>query len=171
MNFNSPFNQNHFIIKYPISPVKTLMGVATAMDGSVNIEQRELQELRERADRFQSIFANSTLGIFQSSREGRFLMVNAAFAGILGYDDPDDLKKSIRDIENQFYRHAARRAEILSIAVQFRNTCWKASFLATEKGPLPGPPWIRAAIWTWPTEALCFWTRLENCAWTCRSSC
>jgi len=91
------------------------MGVTTTMAGSVNIESEcELRELRERADRFQSIFANSTLGIFQSSLEGRFLMVNPAFAGILGYDDPDDLKKCIKDIENQFYRHPARRTEILA---------------------------------------------------------
>jgi len=50
----------------------------------------EMEDIRQRANRFQSIFANSTLGIFQSSLEGRFLMVNPAFARILGYDDPED---------------------------------------------------------------------------------
>ena len=84
------------------------------MAGSLEIEQRELRGLQERAERFQSIFDNSTLGIFQSSLEGRFLMVNSAFAEILGYDDPDDLKKSIQHIENQFYHHSERRAEILA---------------------------------------------------------
>jgi PAS domain S-box-containing protein len=84
------------------------------MDGSVKVQQRELRELQERAGRFQSIFDNSTLGIFQSSLEGRFLMVNTAFAVILGYDDPDDLKKSIQDIEIQFYNHPERRSEILA---------------------------------------------------------
>jgi len=84
------------------------------MAGSVKIEEMELEELRERADRFQSIFANSTLGIFQSTLEGRFIMVNHAFAELLGYNDPDDLKKSVQDIEHQFYHHAERRSEILS---------------------------------------------------------
>jgi len=88
--------------------------VTTAMAGSVKIDERELAELRDRADRFQSIFANSTLGIFQSSIEGRFLMVNPAFARMLGYSDPEDLKKSIQDIEHQFYHHAGRRSEILA---------------------------------------------------------
>jgi PAS domain S-box-containing protein len=74
----------------------------------------EQEKLRERAERFQSIFDNSTLGIFQSSLEGRFLMVNPAFARILGYNDPEDLQKSIQDIEHQFYHHAGRRSEILS---------------------------------------------------------
>ena len=78
------------------------------------IRQGEPGELRERAERFQSIFENSTLGIFQSSLDGRFLMVNPAFARILGYSDPEDLKESIQDIENQFYHHPERRSEILA---------------------------------------------------------
>jgi PAS domain S-box-containing protein len=82
--------------------------------GSVKIDEKELKELRDRAERFQSIFANSTLGIFQSSLEGRFLMVNPAFAEMLGYSDPEDLRKSIQDIERQFYHHAERRSEILA---------------------------------------------------------
>jgi PAS domain S-box-containing protein len=73
-----------------------------------------LEAVRERADKFQSIFENSTMGIFQSSLDGRFLMVNPAFADILGYDSPEDLIDSIGDIESQFYHHAERRAEILS---------------------------------------------------------
>ena len=89
-------------------------GTRTAMTGNVKIEQMELRELQERADRYQSIFANSTLGIFQSSLDGRFLMANPAFARILGYDDPEDLKKSIQDIERQFYHEPGRRSEILA---------------------------------------------------------
>ena len=46
---------------------------------SGKFRQDERGELHERAERFQSIFENSTLGIFQSSLEGRFLIVNPAF--------------------------------------------------------------------------------------------
>jgi PAS domain S-box-containing protein len=84
------------------------------------IQQRELRKLQERADKFQSIFENSTLGIFQSSVRGRFLMVNPAFARILGYDSPEDLRNSIRDIEHQFYHDPKRRSEILA-AVQAKE--------------------------------------------------
>ncbi len=84
------------------------------MTWGLKIEQKELVELRERAERFQSIFENSTLGIFQSSLEGRFVMVNPAFARILGYDDPQDLEKSIQNIEQQFYHTPGRRSEILA---------------------------------------------------------
>lgn len=84
------------------------------MPGDREIAHSELEEIRQRANRFQSIFANSTLGIFQSLLEGRFLMVNPAFARILGYDDPEDLERSIEDIEHQFYHDPGRRSEILA---------------------------------------------------------
>ena len=73
-----------------------------------------VDELRARADEFQSIFDNSALGIFQSSIEGRFLRVNPAFAEILGYDSPEDLISSIQDIHNQFYLAPERRKEIMA---------------------------------------------------------
>ncbi len=70
--------------------------------------------LRASADEFQSIFENSALGIFQSSIAGRFLRVNPAFADILGYDSPEDLISSIKDIQSQFYATPERRREILA---------------------------------------------------------
>jgi PAS domain S-box-containing protein len=85
-----------------------------AMESEGQKPDQTLEAVRERADTFQSIFENSTMGIFQSSLDGRFLMVNPAFARILGYDSPGDLIDSIGDIESQFYHHAERRAEILS---------------------------------------------------------
>jgi PAS domain S-box-containing protein len=90
------------------------------MESAGQRPDRTLEALRERADKFQSIFENSTTGIFQSTLDGRFLMVNPAFAAILGYDSPADLIDSIGDIESQFYHHAERRAEILS-AIQVKK--------------------------------------------------
>lgn len=81
---------------------------------SLKIQEQEFRGIQERAERFQSIFENSTLGIFQSSLEGRFLVANQALAALLGYDDPEDLKTSIRDIEHQMYHHPKCRFEILA---------------------------------------------------------
>ncbi len=84
------------------------------MQGEGQKPDQAFDAVRERADKFQSIFENSTMGIFQSTLDGRFLMVNPAFAYILGYDSPQDLIDSIGDIESQFYRDPERRAEILA---------------------------------------------------------
>jgi len=73
-----------------------------------------MEALRSRADAYQSIFENSSLGIFQSSVQGRFLRVNPAFARMLGYDGPADLIASIKDIQKQFYSSPGRREEIMA---------------------------------------------------------
>lgn len=84
------------------------------MESRMHTSGMSIEEIRRRADKFQSIFENSTMGIFQSTLEGRFLTVNPAFAAILGYDSPEDLINSIKDIEHQFYFNSERRAEILA---------------------------------------------------------
>lgn len=59
--------------------------------------------IREAEARYRSIFENAVEGIFQSTPEGNFIQVNPAFARILGYDSPEDLKKSVTDIRKQTY--------------------------------------------------------------------
>jgi PAS domain S-box-containing protein len=76
--------------------------------------EQTLETLKERADKYQSIFENSALGIFQSTPEGRFLSVNPAFAKIFGYDSPEEMIASIKDISDQFYLQPERRREILA---------------------------------------------------------
>jgi len=43
------------------------------------------------------------MGIYQSTPEGRFLNVNAAFAEILGYRTPQELIDNTKDIKNEMY--------------------------------------------------------------------
>lgn len=48
-------------------------------------------------------FESSTEGVIRTSREGRFLKANPAFAKMLGYDDVKDLIDSIKSISVQIY--------------------------------------------------------------------
>ncbi|MBL7160988.1 MAG: PAS domain S-box protein [Anaerolineales bacterium] len=61
------------------------------------------QAVRQAEEKYRNIFENSLEGIFQSTPEGRFITVNPALAGILGYASPDDLITSINDITHQIY--------------------------------------------------------------------
>lgn len=58
------------------------------------------------------IFEQSSVGIFQSSLEGRNLVANPALARILGYDSPEDLQQGIRSVERDFYADPQRRREV-----------------------------------------------------------
>jgi len=63
---------------------------------------------------YQSIFENASEGIFQSSLDGRFLKVNPAMARIYGYDSPEDMLISIKNIGKQIYVNAKERESILN---------------------------------------------------------
>jgi len=69
------------------------------------IEARRKVEaaLRESETRYRRIFETSVVGFFQSTPGGRFIIVNPAFAQMLGYASPEDLVASITDIATQYY--------------------------------------------------------------------
>ncbi len=60
---------------------------------------------------FQTIFENSPIGIFLSSPEGKYIYVNPALAGMLGYATTEELTDSVTDIASQVYLNPADREE------------------------------------------------------------
>ena len=58
------------------------------------------------------ILMNAPIGVFTSTPEGRFISANQAFAGMLGYDSPEELIKSVTDIAEQLYVDPADREKI-----------------------------------------------------------
>ena len=69
----------------------------------VTERQRAHEALKEREEKYRGIFENSVVGIFQSTREGRFTSVNPTLARMLGYASAEELVTGISDIAAQFY--------------------------------------------------------------------
>jgi PAS domain S-box-containing protein len=84
---------------------------------STEITERQRAEslAREAEKRYRSIFENAIDGIFQSTREGRYLRANAALARIYGYDSPEELLVACSDIGRQLYVDPTRRAEFVRL--------------------------------------------------------
>ncbi len=59
--------------------------------------EEEKKALRESEKKFRGIFENATEGIFQVTREGKFITVNPALSALLGYRSPEELLTSICD--------------------------------------------------------------------------
>lgn len=59
--------------------------------------------LKEAGEKYRSIFEHAVEGIFQSTLEGGYLSVNPSFAKMLGYDSPQEVIESIKDIRTQVY--------------------------------------------------------------------
>ncbi len=61
--------------------------------------------------RYSSIVENAVEGIFQSTPDGHYLLVNPALARIYGYASPEELLASVRDISKSVYVDEAMRFE------------------------------------------------------------
>ena len=82
--------------------------------GDVTERRRVLETVRETEEKYRSIYINSTEGIFQTVREGRFVSANPAFARILGYGSPAQMMAEITDIARHLYHRSEDRDALLS---------------------------------------------------------
>jgi len=66
-------------------------------------------ELEKAQEEYQNIFENSILGIYKTTGDNRFKIVNPKMAKILGYDTPEELIDNIDDIDSQIYASSDER--------------------------------------------------------------
>lgn len=77
------------------------------------------EDLRRSREKYQHIFENSILGLYQSIPEGRYLSVNPAFARLFGYSSPEEMLASVTDIGHQLYvNHQDRDRAIKQLVEQ-----------------------------------------------------
>ena len=57
------------------------------------------------------MFENAVEGIYQSTPDGHYLVVNAALARMYGYEHPDELLNQVSDIQSQIYVDATMREQ------------------------------------------------------------
>jgi PAS domain S-box-containing protein len=77
-------------------------------------EKRRVEEALVQAEgKYRSIYENAIEGIFQTTRKGRIISANPAFARMLGYDSPEDVMSMITDLSADLYVTPERRKELL----------------------------------------------------------
>ncbi|MCG6908210.1 MAG: response regulator, partial [Desulfobacteraceae bacterium] len=115
----------------PLSPVpqddiNTIINEVNVMAGYIDDRTRQLQreiierrkaqkELAESEEKYRSIFENAAEGIFQATPQGRFLTASPSLAQMLGYNSPEELIRTVTDIESQLHVDANRRKELLRL--------------------------------------------------------
>lgn len=91
-------------------------GQPLIIEGTVrDITEQKTAEIaiRSSEEKYRTIFEGAPLGIFRSTREGRFIEVNQAFARMFGYQDPEEVLSMIYSISEQMYVDTLKRSEIL----------------------------------------------------------
>ncbi len=74
------------------------------------IEREKAERALRRAEAdLRSIFENAAEGIYQSTAEGRFIVVNPALAQMTGFSGSAEMVEAIKDIRTDFYLDRDRR--------------------------------------------------------------
>jgi PAS domain S-box-containing protein len=93
-------------------------GKATELMGTIKdiTERKKAEEALKNSEvKYRNIFENAIEGIYQSTIEGRFITANNALARMAGYDSPEELIESIKNIGTKLYVHPEDRKRILTI--------------------------------------------------------
>jgi len=88
--------------------------LATSQD--VSERTRVTEELRRSEEQYRSLIEHSPFGICRISAQGRFLLVNPALAGILGYESVSELLAL--DVATQVYEKPEARDALISSLAQ-----------------------------------------------------
>ncbi len=75
-------------------------------------EHRQTESaLKKSEEKYRSIIEDAVEGIFQSTPQGQFVIVNPAFARMLGYASPEELIAMVSDIATQYYLYPEDRIQ------------------------------------------------------------
>ena len=100
------------------NPIYNDAGVVIALEGYIqNIAKRKSieQSLLAAELKYRSIFENTLEGIFQTTADGHYLIVNQSLANMYGYSSPDELIHAFNNIQEQLYVKPGRREEFVQL--------------------------------------------------------
>jgi two-component system, cell cycle sensor histidine kinase and response regulator CckA len=105
--------------------VRNSNGKTLYYDGTVeDITERRLAEtaskyaedaLKESEIKYHSLFDHAVEGIYYTTFEGLLINVNNALAKMLGYDSPEEIIRSVRNIGKQLYANPDDREKAITI--------------------------------------------------------
>lgn len=81
--------QNNIVPYFDEGELVMLKGVNI----DITARKRMETELRDSEERFRTIYKNSTIGIYRTTPEGEFLMINPALLSLLGYTSIESLRQ------------------------------------------------------------------------------
>lgn len=75
----------------------------------ISDRKRDAEALQQARRKFEDIVDHAADGIYQSTPEGKFIMVNPSMAAIFGYDSPEQMMMMVTNIGEQLYAVAEER--------------------------------------------------------------
>ena len=69
--------------------------------------------LIQSEEKYRRLFESASLGIFQSTPSGGVISVNPKFASMFGYDSPEEIINTVKDVSLELYADPNRRNELI----------------------------------------------------------
>jgi PAS domain S-box-containing protein len=88
------------------------VGDAVGVEGVLSDITKRVQaqkKLEESEQKYRSVFNNLPVGIFQSTPEGRYILVNPAFVKMVGFASPEEMINEVHDIAELYVDPNDRR--------------------------------------------------------------
>ena len=104
-------NYNENSARLRVQELEQFVKVLSEMGNKIN---SQLKDLRQAELKYRGIFENSVEGIFQTSPDGNIISANPAMAKILGYDSPEDLMTTVKDVSTALYVDSDRRKLLMT---------------------------------------------------------
>ena len=99
-----------------VDQFSNILGLVTQSDIVSALRSKDIDVIkdiiREKEEKYRSLFENSSIGIFRATLDGHILVVNPALVDMLGYQYPRELRIMIVDLSKQLYVDAERRDEL-----------------------------------------------------------
>jgi len=91
----------------------TIGGTPCLLSSAIDISERLQAE-----ERYRSLFENAPLGIVQVTPQGRIIVANRAMAQMLGYDTPEEMVESVRDVGLELFLRPEDRQRMLAVVAE-----------------------------------------------------
>ena len=113
----------------------------------VTERKRAEESVRATEKRYRDLFANAAAAIFHANLEGSFLEVNDAFAFLLGYESPEQLKAEVGNVRSLYVDPTDRdrllgalrdhgMGMIRGVEVRFRQRQGRTVWVALDMSPI-----------------------------------
>ncbi|MFI5305034.1 MAG: sigma 54-interacting transcriptional regulator, partial [Nitrospiria bacterium] len=89
-----------------------MMSISLTQDRKRDVIElrRSKESIQSAEERYRDIFENAVEGMFQTTPDGKILLVNPSFASMYGFDSPEEMVRSIQDF-TQYYVDPEKRNE------------------------------------------------------------
>jgi PAS domain S-box-containing protein len=106
---------NTIFVLFVFGAIISLLSHSIGKSIDKNINERKLAEerLNESEKKYRNIFENAKEGIFQTYPNGSYLSVNPALAKMYGFESPEELINTRKDIAKDSYYHSKERDDFL----------------------------------------------------------